>query len=153
MSDSQQLLRMLEPAIRPVGTPAPVRAPGKPLDQQSFSEVLQTVGKLPAGSFSEPLKFSQHAQQRLAQQGVTLTQPQQQALADAADRAEAKGARDTLMMIDRLGLVVNIPNRTVVTALTGDRMRDGVVTQIDSAVMVDATTHETQNTIQHRLQL
>ena len=140
MSDSQQLLRLLEPSVRPVGSPAPVRAPNKPLNQQSFAEVLESVGQKPAGSCSELLKFSQHAQQRLQQQGVTLSETQQQALADAADRAEAKGSRDTLMMMDSLGLVVNIPNRTVVTALTGERMRDGVITQIDSAVMVDTKT-------------
>jgi flagellar operon protein len=142
MSDSQQLLRMLEPAVRPIGSPSPGRAPSKPLDQQSFAEVLESIGSKPRGSCSEPLKFSHHAQQRLQQQGVTLTDTQRQALADAADRAEAKGARDTLMMMDTLGLVVNIPNRTVVTALTGDRMRDGVITQIDSAVMVDAKTSD-----------
>jgi len=153
MSNDANLLRMLEPSVRPMGAPTPVRTPGKPLDKQSFAEVLDGISGKPAGTYSQPLNFSAHATQRLQQQGIELSSQQQLALADAADRAEAKGATDALMIMDKLGLVVNVPKRTVVTALTEDRMRDGIVTQIDSAVMVDATKATNDTLKQDRIHL
>ena len=39
-------------------------------------------------------------------------------------------------MLDDLGLVVNINNRTVLTALDLKTMNDGIVTNIDSTVLV-----------------
>lgn len=35
-----------------------------------------------------------------------------------------------------MALIVNIPNRTVVTAMDGNAMKDNVFTQIDSAVII-----------------
>lgn len=131
MSDPANLLRMLEPAVRPAGVPAPQVTPRLPIDQQSFEQVLQTA----AGSGD--LKISAHAQQRLSQMGVELSDSQVQALSAAADKAAAKGANDSLMLLNRLGLIVNIPNRTVITALSEQRMSEGVVTNIDSTVWVD----------------
>ena len=60
----------------------------------------------------------------------------------AVDRAAAKGARDALVLIpgasrtDDLALVVSVVNRTVVTAMDGERMRESVFTNIDSAVVI-----------------
>jgi hypothetical protein len=40
------------------------------------------------------------------------------------------------MLLGGTALIVNIPNRTVVTALDGASMKDNVFTQIDSAVII-----------------
>ncbi len=130
MGNEQALLRMLEPAVRPTGVPEPRVRPQRPMEQRSFDEVLR-------GLADRPLKFSANAQQKLADRGIELSDAQVQALKDATDKAEMKGARDALMLMNRLGLIVNVPNRTVLTVLGEDRMSGGVITQIDSAVMVD----------------
>jgi flagellar operon protein len=104
----------------------------------SFADVL--AGELPAAATvrpaSIPINFSMHARDRLAVKGIRLEDSQLSRLAGAVDRAAVKGARDSLVILDDLALVVNVKNRTVVTAVTGDRMREGVFTQIDSAVIV-----------------
>lgn len=151
MSDSSQLLRMLDPSVRPTGTPAPRVQPKQPVDGASFDQLLERAATDPSSGGSRELKLSAHARQRLAERGVELGDSQMQALAAAADRAEAKGANESLMLMDRLGLIVNIPNRTVKTVLPADRMRDGVVTNIDSTVIVDDAA--ATNSPTHRLEL
>jgi hypothetical protein len=54
----------------------------------------------------------------------------------AVDAAAAKGAREALLLMDRLAFVVSVPRRTVITALDGSDAEDHVFTQIDSAVVV-----------------
>lgn len=57
-------------------------------------------------------------------------------IARATDQAAARGARDSLLLMDDVALVVNVPNRTVVTALDPSRMENGIVTNIDATVFV-----------------
>lgn len=138
-SEAAQLMRMLEPAVRPAGTPAPRVQPRSPIEQQGFDEILRNAeAETPETSGGGgPVKISGHAQQRLDQMGVSLDEGQMRALGEATDRAASKGANESLMLMDRLGLIVNIRNRTVITALSEQRMRQGIVTQIDSTVWVD----------------
>jgi len=144
MAGEAELLRRLEPAVRPMGSPAPSVRPTKPVEQRSFEELLageaQDAPAADPGAESPGLKLSAHAQQRLSERGVQLTDEQQKALADAADLAQSKGAKDSLMLMNRLALIVNIPNRTVLTVLPEGRMRSGVVTNIDSTILVDDPT-------------
>ena len=53
----------------------------------------------------------------------------------AVDRAAAKGARESLVLVDDTAFVVSVRNRTVITAVDRARMRDQVFTNIDSAVI------------------
>jgi len=121
---------MLEPSVRPAGMPGRTAQPASPVERQSFEQMLRSAQR------GQPLVFSAHAQQRLDEAGLAFDAAQMQALAEATARAEAKGGRDTLMLMEGQGLIVNVPNRTVVTVLDEGRMADGVVTQIDSAVWV-----------------
>lgn len=136
MSHETQMLRMLEPSVRPAGSPAPATVPQRPVEQKNFKELLESAARGLEGAEAPPLKFSAHARQRLEQRGMELSEGQLKALAGAVSKAEAQGAKDSLMLMDRLGLIVNVPSRTVVTVMTEERMRTGVVTQIDSAVIV-----------------
>jgi len=82
------------------------------------------------------LKFSHHAAQRLEQRGIHLTPEQLNRIHDAVEQAAAKGAKDSLVLLKDIAMIVNIPNRTVVTAMDGSSMNDHVFTQIDSAVII-----------------
>ncbi|GIQ68639.1 flagellar protein [Xylanibacillus composti] len=93
----------------------------------SFSQILD----------SRLLTFSNHAEQRLQQRGIRLQHDQLVKLSHAVDKAEQKGAKDSLLFMKDMAFIVNIKSRTVITALTGSAMKDNVFTQIDSAVVVD----------------
>ena len=82
------------------------------------------------------VKFSAHATQRFADRHIALTQNDQASISRAVDKAAAKGARETLLLMDKLALVVSVPNRTVITAMSQHELRDTVFTNIDSAVVV-----------------
>ncbi|WP_239565737.1 TIGR02530 family flagellar biosynthesis protein [Paenibacillus sacheonensis] len=94
-----------------------------------------------AASFKEVLgrnviKFSQHAEQRIAQRGITLKPEALAKIGNAIDQAAAKGAKDSLVVYRDIAMIVNVPSRTVVTAMDGNAMQGNVFTQIDSAVIV-----------------
>jgi flagellar operon protein len=74
--------------------------------------------------------------QRLHGQGVNLDAEKVDRIADGIDRAASKGSRDSLLLLDGLALVVSVKNRMVVTAISPERMREQVVTNIDSAVIL-----------------
>lgn len=82
------------------------------------------------------VKFSQHAEQRLAQRGIRLEDEQLHRLGGAIDKAAAKGAKDSLVLFQDLAFIVNVKHRTVITAMDGASMNDQVFTQIDSTVIV-----------------
>ena len=83
------------------------------------------------------MSFSKHAAERVASRDISIDGNDIKRLGQAVDKAEVKGARNSLVIMDRLALIVNVPSRKVVTAMTGDRLRDGVVTNIDSTVIVN----------------
>ncbi|MBN1345962.1 MAG: flagellar biosynthesis protein [Phycisphaerae bacterium] len=85
---------------------------------------------------AKEVRFSAHAQKRLASRNLQLNQSQLAGIARATDQAAARGARDSLLLMDDMALVVNVPNRTVVTALDPSRMQNGIVTNIDATVFV-----------------
>lgn len=101
----------------------------------------------PAGDFAKELQsaavkrppevqFSKHALQRMHSRGVELSPSQLTRLSEAIDNAHRKGARETLVLTDDAAFVVSPANRTVISAFDRERLREGVFTQIDSAIIL-----------------
>jgi flagellar operon protein len=112
----------------------PEGAPGE------FDKVLdQAAGKkaeLDLGQTRSPLKFSTHASQRMSERKIKLDPAMMAKVNDAIDKAAAKGVEDTLVLTGDAALIVNVPNRTVITALDKGSMSGNVFTNIDGAVIV-----------------
>jgi flagellar operon protein len=100
----------------------------------TFSQLL--ADQLSTNAAQAKLKFSGHAQQRLASRNITLTQDDLRRIGDAVTRVAAKGSRESLVMMDKAALVVSVPNRTVITAVDTSQLKDNIFTNIDSAVIV-----------------
>jgi flagellar operon protein len=81
------------------------------------------------------LKFSKHAQERLLDRNITLNDRDMASLKDAVTRAGERGGKDSLVFLRDMAFIVNIQNRTVVTAMDSERLRSNVFTNIDSAVV------------------
>jgi flagellar operon protein len=81
------------------------------------------------------VQFSGHALQRIERRGIPLDDGAVNRLAGGVDRAAAKGSRSSLVLVDDTAFVVSVPNRTVVTAVDREHMREQVFTNIDSAVI------------------
>lgn len=82
------------------------------------------------------IKFSKHAETRLQARNISLTQIQKEKIRDAVARAESKGVRDSLVLMDNLAFVVNVRNKTVITAANSNELKENVFTNIDGAVIV-----------------
>jgi flagellar operon protein len=83
------------------------------------------------------LKFSAHAEARLVSRNIALTPELMGKLEKAVAGAASKGARDSLIITRECAFIVNIPNRTVITAMDGASMKENIFTNIDSAVIAD----------------
>lgn len=126
--------------LQGVGNPpgvAPVRSAGVPVTippavGPGFRDVLRDVGA-PAGA---PLKFSAHALARLQSRNITLTPDDVARMNAMADKAAAKGAKQSLFLMKDVAMVVSIKNRTVITAVDHDSMKENVFTNIDSAAII-----------------
>jgi flagellar operon protein len=82
----------------------------------------------------EKLKFSNHASRRLESRNIELSETELLKLNDAIGKAEAKGAKDSLVMMNSTAFIVNVPNRTVVTAMPVGGGEENVFTNIDSVI-------------------
>lgn len=108
-------------------------APSAPGQARTTGETFATVlnRELAQGG----LKFSAHAEKRLASRGIPLTPAEVDSLSQAVDRAAAKGARESLILVGGTAFVVSVRNRTVITAIDGPSLKENVFTNIDSAVI------------------
>lgn len=112
--------------------------PGKKITQghqnvngNPFHEILKEKQEALA---TRELKFSKHANNRLAQRNIDLTDDQFKRLETGARKAGEKGITETLVMVDDLAFIVNVNNNTVITAVNDGEER--VFTNIDGAVIV-----------------
>lgn len=103
-------------------------------DGPRFDQLLQQ--QVAAKAAGAGIKFSGHAQTRLASRQITLTDSDMAKLGDAITRAAAKGARESLVLMDKAALVVSVPNRTVITAVGRDDLKENIFTNIDSALIL-----------------
>lgn len=81
------------------------------------------------------LKFSKHATSRLADRNIELTKEQMERLTQGTNKAGSKGIKDSLVMVDHLAFIVNIPKNTVITAMDQSQADENIFTNIDGAVI------------------
>ncbi len=131
---TRQLLASHRAGIAPVQYPERSESPAGTkrqgsVGQESFSGLLR--------SNMEEIRFSAHASARIRSREIEMSPEVIGKLRGAVDRAAAKGSKDALVLLRKSAFIVNIPNRTVVTAIDGESMKENIFTNIDSAVVAD----------------
>ncbi|HEY8344823.1 MAG TPA: TIGR02530 family flagellar biosynthesis protein [Bacillota bacterium] len=124
------------PPLSPVNSPSGIQS-GLPMKRQPGPD---SVG----GGFKQilnekllpELKISAHAQKRMQDRGITLSPTELAGIREAVGKAQAKGCRDSLVVLDRMAFIVSVENQTVVTAVDRQSLKENVFTNIDSAVFV-----------------
>ncbi|MGK7297138.1 MAG: TIGR02530 family flagellar biosynthesis protein [Candidatus Wenzhouxiangella sp. M2_3B_020] len=112
------------------GSPAPKTREGS---SSSFADALQQAQRKEK---TADVRLSAHAADRLRQRGIPMSDAQRMQLSDAMNQLATKGSRDAVLLRSDAAFVVNVPNRTVVTAMGQDEMQQRVFTQIDSAFVL-----------------
>ena len=118
--------------IEPLADPSLQRkGPKPPTNPKDFQQILSQ--KLEEGNHD--LRFSSHAMQRLSSKEINLTSYDLTRIDGAVERAKAKGAKESLVLLGDLAFVISVENKTVITALIGSSLRERIFTNIDSAVI------------------
>ena len=99
----------------------------------SFEDILKRRQSVNDNS---ALKFSKHASMRLQSRNIELSSEQQERLETGTEKAEAKGMRESLVIVDSYSFIVNVPSKTVVTAMDQTESAENVYTNIDGAVIM-----------------
>lgn len=138
-------LGQLESLVKPeqMGRSNPVAGNG-PSFQDTFAQVQGRLQPQGGGQAFNPavlggidgIKFSNHAVERMVSRGITFQPDEIQKLNDAVSRAEAKGAKNTLVLTDESALIVSVKNKTVVTVMDKNALKENVFTNIDSTVVL-----------------
>lgn len=120
--------------------PADIQAPVRPDRQKSlpqtdrsgsFSEILNTEIDR-----SQQLRFSAHAVKRIEERQIAMTPAQMARLEEGVKRADQKGARKSLILMDNNAYIVSVKNKIVVTAIPQQGTQGNVFTNIDSVSIV-----------------
>jgi flagellar operon protein len=110
-----------------LATPAQ-RTGGSTYAGRSFADVLYQRAL-------EGVQLSRHAQKRVDRRDLNLDRGRLDRLDNAITRAAEKGAKNSVVMLDDLAVVVDVQQRTVVTAMQREGGRERVFTNIDSVVI------------------
>lgn len=138
----------LKSVLRPVDLSRPLERERQPAVDRAggFKDLLREVNKTdlidskaqaPApAEASGGLKFSNHALERIRSRGIGINPENLSRLQGAVDKAEKKGARDSLVLMGDSAFVVSVKNKTVVTVMDRAMMKDNVFTNIDSTIII-----------------
>ena len=105
------------------------------LPEISFQDVLRQKQNESVME-SSTLKFSKHAVNRLSDRNIYLTDAQNVRLENGVKQASEKGIKESLVLVDSLAFIVNVPNKTVVTAMDQTETNSNIFTNIDGAVII-----------------
>ncbi len=126
ISSQSRPINLLEIANRTGGL-----KPQSKSDRESFNEVFRS--ELNGG---DGIQFSKHAEARIHSRGIKMDAETVGRLVRAIEKAGEKGARETLILDNDSAYVVSVKNKIVITVFDKDSLRQGVVTAIDSAVIM-----------------
>lgn len=97
---------------------------------KSFKDVLNQINK------NDEVIFSKHALQRLEKRNINLSKEDLDQISNAVNKAKNKGVNEALIILRDNAFITSIKNNTVITATTGEDLKENVFTNIDGAVII-----------------
>lgn len=116
----------LQPTIRQSLTTKQVTSP-----KQSFLQHLQEA------TVKTELKVSKHANQRLAERNIHISEAEWQLVSEKVSDARSKGVNDSLVLMDQAALIVSAKNATVITAMNRTEAKNQLFTNIDGTIVLN----------------
>jgi len=95
-----------------------------------FKDLLQQAN-------ANQVQFSKHAAKRIEDRSIDVSKDDLALLSDGISRAEAKGSKESLLLMGGNAFVVNVTDRTVITAVNEEGMKEKTFTNIDSAILIN----------------
>ena len=95
-----------------------------------FGKLLESIQN------KNQIKISAHAQLRLKERNINLSDADINKIQSAVNSVRAKGGRDALILYNNVAYITSVNNNTIVTAVGSENLKDNVFTNIDSAVIL-----------------
>lgn len=108
----------------------------KAFEQKNIGNFDQVLANQQAILNKNNLKFSKHASQRLSSRDIVFSEEQIDKINSGVEKAREKGIKDSLVLIQNVALIVNVPSKTVVTAMEQGQQNDSIFTNIDGAILL-----------------
>ncbi|MER2262367.1 MAG: TIGR02530 family flagellar biosynthesis protein [Psychrobacillus sp.] len=115
----------MQPGIRQPITSKQVTPP-----KQAFLQHLHEA------TVKTELKVSKHANQRLLERNIHISDAQWQLVSDKVSEARSKGVKDSLVLMDQAALIVSAKNATVITAMDRKEANNQLFTNIDGTIVL-----------------
>ncbi len=124
------------PGIGKIGRDAPTNL--QDLHKNGISPFKEILDQENTRINGNELKFSNHAITRLHSRNINITQGEKSKIIDGVNELREKGAKDALIMLKDLSMIVSVDNKTVVTVMDTNEPGSGnnIYTNIDSAMMI-----------------
>ncbi|QCR34421.1 TIGR02530 family flagellar biosynthesis protein [Lysinibacillus sp. SGAir0095] len=98
---------------------------------QSFLDHLQEVTKN-----SQKLKISKHANDRIVERKISISEQEWQQVSEKVFEARSKGVNQPLVLMDQAALIVSAKNETVITAMERSETKNQLFTNIDGTIVL-----------------
>lgn len=128
MDDHMRIQSRINPGLNAI--PSDMKKSPASQEKQGFGKILQEK------IHQKDLKISAHAKMRMNMRNIQLSDEDMIALRGAVDKAEQKGVKSSLVLMKDNAFVVSVINRTVITAMDGESIKENVFTNIDGAVVL-----------------
>jgi flagellar operon protein len=101
-------------------------------DIAQFQQIMQhTIKK------NESVKISAHAQERLHERKIHISDSDMVKIEEAVSKAREKGVKSSLVLMGNMALIASVTNSTIITAMDRNALQEHVFTGIDGAVIVE----------------
>ena len=98
--------------------------------EQSFIKHLQEVTNY------QKLKISKHANDRIKERNISITEHEWQQVSEKVYEARSKGVNQPLVLMDQAALIVSAKNETVITAMERSETKNQLFTNIDGTIVL-----------------
>lgn len=98
---------------------------------KNFREILEK-----SQNKNDEIKFSKHVLERMDSRDIKLDLDEVNKLEKGFKKAEEKGIRDALIIVGNKGFIVSIENKTIITTVINEQLKENVFTNIDGAVIL-----------------
>ena len=73
---------------------------------------------------------------RLVQRDITIDNFISDKINSIVDKEKLKGSKDILIMSDETAYIVNVPNKTMITVMSKEELKENIFTNIDAVAII-----------------
>ena len=85
---------------------------------------------------NQKLKISKHANDRIKERNISITEQEWQHVSEKVYEARSKGVNQPLVLMDQAALIVSAKNETVITAMERSETKNQLFTNIDGTIVL-----------------